>query len=174
MNSFMDIYFKAGMELASKSFDFRTIEEQKQLVDETLKVYLIEKLSEINSKSISEEAKNEISVEDLVMHLGEVIPTANHFDTLRHLTHFILNIAGEMQSWSIVWYSEKDPSFIDNPLVTFNDNGKLESLSTHEAQSYVQTFQQVYGVFREVFMTKGKMPQLTIGTKKLLEDKSSN
>lgn len=170
MVNLMDIYYKVGMSLAEQDFDFQEPEVKKQLVDTSLKTYLIEKISEINSTPALTDPENKISTEDLVDELGELISQENHFDTLRHLTHFILNIAGKMQSWSIVWYSEKDSSFIDNPLVVFNDNGKWESLTTHETQSYVQTFHQVYGAFKEVFMTKTKSPQLTIGTKQLLEN----
>lgn len=163
-----DIYFKVGMNLAKEDFDFRATEDQKELVDKHLKEYLKDKLSEITSSQIKD-SNNEVSVETLVDELGEQIPNERHFDTIRHLTHFILNIAGEMQSWSIVWYGENSPEYIDNSLVKFNINGKWESLTTHNDESYVTTFKQVYGVFKEKFMIKEKTPQLVIGTRKTSE-----
>lgn len=165
-----DIYFKVGMNLAKEDFDFRATEDQKELVDKHLKEYLKDKLSEITSSQIKD-SNNEVSVEILVDELGEQIPNERHFDTIRHLTHFILNIAGEMQRWSIVWYGENSPEYIDNSLVKFNINGKWESLTTHNDESYVTTFKQVYGVFKEVFMSKEKTPQLKIYSKQLLENK---
>lgn len=158
-----DIYFKVGMNLAKEDFDFRATEDQKELVDKHLKEYLKDKLSEITSSQIKD-SNNEVSVETLVDELGEQIPNERHFDTIRHLTHFILNIAGEMQSWSIIWYGECNPEYIDNSLIKFNTNGKLESLTTHNDESYLTTFKQVYGVFKEKFMIKEKTPQLVIGT----------
>ena len=165
-----DIYFKVGMNLVKEDFDFRATEDQKELVDKHLKEYLKDKLSEITSSQIKD-SNNEVSVEILVDELGEQIPNERHFDTIRHLTHFILNIAGEMQGWSIIWYGECNPEFIDNSLIKFNINGKLESLTTHNDESYVTTFKQVYGVFKEVFMSKEKTPQLKIYSKQLLENK---
>ena len=164
-----DIYSKVGIKLAMQDFDLATPEEKKQLVDTNIKTYLIEKISEINETATFEDPENAISVEELVTKLGELIPTNSHFDTLRHLTHFILNIAGEMQMHSIVWYSETEADFIDNPLVEFGINGKWESLITHEKHSYVETFHQVYGVFREVFMTKNNPKQPTMRIKQILE-----
>lgn len=164
-----DIYSKVGIKLAMQDFDHATRDEQKQLVDKDLKTYLIEKISEICKTPTFEDPENVISVEELVTQLGELIPTDRHFDTLRHLTHFILNIAGEMQMHSIVWYSENDSEFIDNPQVLFDIDGKWESLTTHENHSYVQTFHQTYGIFKEVFMTKNKTAQLAMKAKQLLE-----
>ena len=170
MFEFRDIYFKVGINLAKNNFDFRTTGVQKEQVDKYLKVYLIDKLNEINSSQINN-SNNEITVETLVDELGDLIPQERHFDTIRHLTHFILNIAGEMQSWSIVWYSENNPEFIDNALVKFKYDGKWESLTTHNDESYVKTFKQVYGIFKEKFMVKEKIPQLVIARRQLLEDK---
>ena len=171
MNDFRDIYYKVGIKLAEEHFDFRTTEEQKELVDKHLKNYLLEKLSEVTKTSTFIDSTNEVPIETLVDELGNQIPEEGHFDTMRHLTHFILNIAGEMQGWSIIWYGECNPEFIDNSLIKFNINGKLESLTTHNDESYVTTFKQVYGVFKEVFMSKEKTPQLKIYSKQLLENK---
>lgn len=170
MIELIDIYSKVGMKLAMQNFDFATVEEKKQLVDDNLKTYLIEKVSKINGTSTFVDSKNAISVEELVNLLGELIPTEKHFDTLRHLTHFILNIAGEMQMHSIVWYSKTDQEFVDKQEASFDSEGKWDSLTTHQEHSYVQTFHQVYGIFKEVFMAKSKTIQLEMKRPKLLEN----
>lgn len=171
MTELKDIYFKVGMNLAKEDFDFRATEDQKELVDKHLKNYLLEKLSEATTSSTFIDSTNEVPVETLVDELGKHIPEERYFDTMRHLTHFILNIAGEMQNWSIIWYGECNPEYIDNSLIKFNTNGKLESLTTHNDESYLTTFKQVYGVFKEVFMSKEKTPQLKVYSKNLLENK---
>lgn len=166
--SLMDVYGKVGYKLAEEKFDVQSPEIKKQLVDKNLKQYLIEKISKINEIPAFSDPDNEISVEDLVTQLGESIPAERHFDTLRHLTHFIINIAGEMQGWSIIWYSAEDPKFIDNPLASFDQDGKWNSITTHKDHPYVQTFRQVYGIFKEKFMVKNNNPQLTMRTNKQL------
>lgn len=163
--SLMDVYRNVGYKLAEESFDVQSTETKKQLVDMHLKQYLIEKISKMKGVPLFSDPSNEISVEDLVTQLGESIPMERHFDTLRHLTHFIINIAGEMQGWSITWSTEAKSEFIDNPLATFKEDGKWDSLITHEKHSHVKIFHQVYGIFKEKFMSKDKNPQLTIGTK---------
>ena len=82
---------------------------------------------------------------------------------MRHLTHFMLNIAGEMQGWSITWWDEQDEQFIDNPLIKFNEEGKIDSLTTHKSSSYVQTFKFVHDVFTSSFMNeKNQNKQYTL------------
>lgn len=155
MANLRDIYFKVGKNLFEKEFDFKTTEEKKTLVEGNLKNYVAGKIVEEDLEKATELSNNpQVSLDELVIMLGELIPREEHFDTIRHLTHFILNIAGEMQGWSIVWYEEQDAKFVDNPLIKFNEAGKIESLTSHKETSYVQTFQFVHEVFKESFMTK--------------------
>ena len=164
MANLMDIYYKVGKSLYEKEFAFKTTEEKKVLVEGNLKNYVAGKIAEESTtKAIELSNNSKVSLDELVIMLGELIPTEEHFDTIRHLTHFILNIAGEMQGWSIVWYEEQDAEFVDNPLMNFNEAGKIESLTTHKETSYVQTFQFVHEIFKETFMTKKKVQkQLTL------------
>ena len=148
-----DVYFKVGKDLYQHAFDIEPVERKKKLVAACLKTYLASKIAEESTEQaliLSE--KEEVSVCDLVEMLGELIPEEEHFDTMRHLTHFMLNIAGEMQGWAIVWYDEQDEAFIDNSLMTFNEAGKIESLTTHKNSSYVQTFKFVNEIFNSAFM----------------------
>lgn len=155
MTQLTDIYYKAGKDLADHSFYAADTQRKKKLVDASLKNYVTTKIIEEDfEKAFLLYNDPETSVEELVELLGEIIPREQHFDTMRHLTHFILNIAGEMQGWSVVWYQDEDVSFVDNSLAKFNENGKLESLTTHKETSYVDTFKFVHGLFNEVFMEK--------------------
>lgn len=164
MANLMDIYYKVGKNLYEKDFDFKSTEEKKILVEGNLKNYVAGKIAEESTMKATELSNNpQVTLDELVIMLGDLIPKEEHFDTMRHLTHFILNIAGEMQGWSIVWYEEQEPEFIDNPLVKFNEAGKIESLTSHKETSYVQTFQFVHEIFKETFMTKKKVQkQLTL------------
>lgn len=153
MANLRDIYFKVGKDLYQHAFDIEPIGRKKELVDDCLKKYLIYKVVEENAAVASKIGKAEsISVEDLVEMLGDLIPREEHFDTMRHLTHFMLNIAGEIQGWSITWWDEQDIAFLDNPSINFNEEGKIDALTTHKDSSYVQTFRFVYEVFKDTFM----------------------
>ena len=159
-----DIYFKVGKDLYQHSFDIEPVGRKKQLVEGCLKTYLATKIAEESTQQalvLSE--KEEVSVDELVEILGELIPEEQHFDTMRHLTHFMLNIAGEMQGWSITWWDEQDEQFIDNPLIKFNEAGKIESLTTHKESSYVDTFKFVHDIFTNQFMKeKNQNKQYTL------------
>lgn len=153
-----DIYFKVGSSLARDDFDFKNVEEKKMLVDKELKNYLIEKINENGTKLISESSHNDgITTNDLVEVLASIIPEDKHFDTLRHLTHFIVNIAGEMQGHSIMWWSENEDSYKNLPVASFNENGLWDDIHTHEDDLYVKTFEFVYDLFVNSFMKKAKV-----------------
>ena len=153
MISLRDIYYKVGKRLQEQDFDILPIEIKKQLVEENLKSYLLEKVAEGTNKELTSIEK-EVTTDDLVTILGDIIPKEKHFDELRHLTHFILNIAGEMQGWSITWWDSSEAEYIDNPLAEFNDFGKWESLTSNKETSYVQTFHFVNNIYKEKFMEK--------------------
>lgn len=150
-----DIYFKVGKDLYTHAFDIEPDGRKKKLVDACLKTYLASKIAEESTEqALVLSDKEDVSVDDLVEMLGDLIPEEEHFDSMRHLTHFLLNIAGEMQGWSITWWDEQDEQFIDNPLIKFNEAGKIESLTTHKQSSYVQTFKFVHDVFTNSFMNE--------------------
>lgn len=154
----MDVYHTVDEYLLKRNFDGVTLEEQKSLVEEGLKEYVLEKIWERDAVKGSNlrPKKDEISLDDLVTILGELIPKEEHNSTLRHLTHYILNVAGCMQGFSITWWEEKNPDLIKNPVVQFNIAGKWDSLTCHRETSYVQTFHFVHQTFREEFMQKQK------------------
>jgi len=153
-----DIYFKVGSQLTERGFYDKNIEEKKQLVDSCLKDYAIEKIAELGIASVlTSEYKDQVSLEDLVGVLGALIPEDQYFDTLRHLTHFTIMTAGDMQGRSIVWWSEEDKGCKGIPNAIFDEYGSWDSLSTHKDDSYVDTFNFTYDVFMNRFMTKQKV-----------------
>lgn len=164
MANLRDIYYRVGKDLHQHNFDTENIERKKKLVEGCLKTYLASKIAEESTEQalvLSE--KEDVTVEELVEMLGELIPEEQHFDTMRHLTHFLLNIVGEMQGWSITWWDEQDEQFIDNSLLQFNSSGKIESLTTHKQTSYVHTFKFVYEIFNSSFLNeKNSNKQLTL------------
>lgn len=164
MADLRDIYFVVGKNLFEKDFDHQTTEQKKKLVEGSLKTYVASKIVRESTEQAFKLSENpNVSLDELVELLGELIPEEKHFDTMRHLTHFMLNIAGEMQGWSITWWDEQDEQFIDNPLIKFNEEGKIDSLTTHKSSSYVQTFKFVHDVFTSSFMNeKNQNKQYTL------------
>lgn len=171
MANLRDIYYKVGKDLYEHDFYIQATEQKKKMVDASLKVYLANKIAEESTEKVLMLSSNpDISVDELVVLLGDLIPQEEHFDTMRHLTHFILNIAGEMQGWSIIWWEDQDAEFIDNPLVKFNEAGKWESLTTNKETSYIQTFQFVHEIYKDTFMEKApKNKQLTLKDTNMVE-----
>lgn len=174
MREFNDVYFKVDSEIVQNGFWEEDIKGKGGLVEDGLKKYILEKISAFdNTKLLPEDKREEVSLDDLVEILGELIPQEEHFHTLRHLTHYLLNIAGTIQGYSIVWVGDNSQETLNNPLVTFDSDKHWDSLTTHEEESYVRTFEFAHEIFNNYILGKGlKTPQLVVTKKNL--SKSDN
>lgn len=172
MINMSDIYYTIDSYMVENGFNKTNIEGKKALLESGLKKYMSNKITSIDpSKSIKDDDLDNISVNDLAITLGELIPEEEHTDTLRHLTHYVLGVAGAVQGYSIVWFTEDEPTYIASPLVEFTEQGKWDSLKTHRDTSYVTAFEFAYDVFKNTLMSKTKdNKQLVLTRNQLLKD----
>ena len=150
--TFTDIYYKVDSKIVAQGFDQKDIEEQKQLIDKELKNYMLEKIDRLGIPGVlTSEHKDEVSAYQLAEVLGTLIPANEHFETIRHLTHYVTQIAGALQCHSVVWWSSED-DVLGEPEVTFNKEGKWDDLNTHPQESYIKVFETAYDTFQNKFM----------------------
>lgn len=156
-----DIYSRVDLGIVNRGFWKVNIDEKKELIDSELKRYITLKLKELgNNTSLLSEKENSTSVNDLLKILARVIPEEDHFDNLGHFTHYILAVAGSLQNYSICWWVEEDEELINMPLIEFDDNGLWTNLKTHKETDFLKTFDFVYDVFINNFMTKNNPKSL--------------
>ena len=154
MVSINDIYFKIDSSIVPQGFWEANTEAKKKLIDNELKKYIIDKIQELRGTTgIISEADKEYNVAELLEILAGLIPKEQHFDTLRHFTHYILQVAGTLQNWAISWWKEDEES-IQYPFVEFDENNFWQDLKTHKDTDYVKTFNFVYDIFNNAFMIK--------------------
>lgn len=150
-----DIYYGVDSYIVANGFYRTDLNGKKQLVDEGIKKYLITKISEFDStKTLPEEKSSEVTVEELIDLLGEIIPKQDHKQKIAHLTHYIKGMSGFLQNWSVTWWQENDEALIDAPLIEFNADGKWDSIKTHEQTSYTETAKFAYTVFKNNLFKK--------------------
>ena len=114
--------------------------------------YIIEKIQLLYSnKMICEGVCEELNFLDLFDELVSMIPKEKYFDTIRFYTHYILEISGSLQGWSIPWMSDSDQTELE---VSFNKEGKCDKLNTPLNEDYVKTFKFVHDVFQNNFIMK--------------------
>lgn len=150
---FMDIYYAVDHNLIESDYYGKDIDGKKKLIDKCLKEYAISKILEINSQKENMNYDN-LSLNELIEILSNLIPKEKHFDTIRHFTHYILNVAGNLQNFGIIWMVEEKEELIQKPEANFNIEGKWENLITHENTSYLEVFNHVYHIFQNEFMLK--------------------
>lgn len=147
-----DIYYKINSKLDINNFNKMDMESKKEIIDKELKQYIIEKTSKLSNTNYLENQQKEMDTLQAFKILANNIPKEQHFNTIRHFIHYILNIASFMQGWEITWYIEERESLIEYPEVVFNEQGLLDQLITHEKTDYIKSFAFTYDIFRNNFM----------------------
>lgn len=148
-----DIYSKLNPILLKNNYHNLDIKGKKTLIDKALKVYIISKLDEIGKLNLLKEDNTEkLSVGDLLEILANEILEDKHHNTLNHFVHLILNLAGNLQGFDILWWEEEDENLIENPIIDFNEIGLLNQIKTHKNTPYVKAFNLVYYAFMNEFM----------------------
>lgn len=163
-----DIYIRMDNELLKEDYWDLNMDDKKELIDKALKKYIIFKINEINSNALRETNK-EMSTIELFELLSSLISKEEHFDTIRHFTHYILQICSNLQGWSILWWGEEDDELVKNPLVEFDIDGKWNKLVTDNRTDLVKTFKFVYHIFKTEFMVvkKDEIKKLKFGLKEI-------
>ncbi|MEG1310152.1 MAG: hypothetical protein RSD06_04680 [Bacilli bacterium] len=163
MISINDIYSKMDSNIILQGFWDKDIEVKKKLIDNELKKYITSKIQGVNGTiSITNSEEGDPNVPSLLQKLANLIPREQHFDTLRHFIHYIVQVAGTLQGWSIIWWVEDDEELIDSPLIEFDENGLWSNLKTHENTDYIKTFNFVYDIFSNNFMKENTPKRLTM------------
>lgn len=162
MNLINDIYYRMDSSIVKQNFWKLDIEEKKSLIDKELKKYIISKLNLLKLPQLSVEEIDSLNVGELLLILANNIPKEEHFNTLRHFTHYILQVAGTLQGWSIIWWEEDNEKLEKSPIIEFNEFGFWNSLKTHENTDYVKTFNFVYDIFNNQFMIKQHKKELVL------------
>ena len=151
MISTSDIYFRIDSNLVCQNFWQNDIEEKKRLIDSELKKYIISKIQELNVELLENEINN-LSVIELLHILALNIPLDQPHTILNHFIHYIIQVAGNLQNWTICWWVENDEKLITEPLIEFDKNGLWDNLKTHEQTDYIKIFGLVYGTLNNYFL----------------------
>ena len=156
MKTYEDIYYKSNKEIGTKLYDEKSIGGKKAIVNKFVKNYMLEKISELGFPDVLDSPhKDEVSIYDLIDVLGDLIPEENHFDTLRHLTHYMLMAADNIQLFPINWWNSEDDT-LGEPTATFTETGKWDKIDTHPNESYVTTFKFTYDLFQNKLANTSK------------------
>lgn len=148
-----DIYYKIRVDY---SFYDESIESQREILDKKLREYLINKIIEIYDNKLEIADLESLTIKELIIMLMNQIPDNEYSKNLVHVIHAIINFAGTMQSYSVVWKEEKDNELIKNPKVIFDEEGKWLELITHNNTPYEIIFDITYNTFLNEFMKNNK------------------
>lgn len=148
-----DIYLEMDLKVLLQNFWYLSIEDKKKLIDKELKNYILCKIESIDVKLIGKLDDKELSAPELLGILADIIPVDQKFEILRHFTHYVIALVGNLQNWSVIWWVEEDEELINSQVLEIEDETWKE-LKTHKDTDYVKTFSFVYDMFMSSFMVK--------------------
>jgi len=151
-----DIIPSIGEPLLEQDFWSKTPDEQAEMINAELKKYLINKINQIGAR-VPEDIE-ELTATQIFQTLADAIPKEDHFEQLRHVPHYILGVASDLQGWHIEWCSNDNEKYINQPESVFYGEGEWEgkyfwkSFTSHSKTECVKDFDVIYNVFNTVFI----------------------
>lgn len=151
-----DIYYKVDIKIMDRGFYESDIQTKKALIEEGLFNYTVTKLKELGITDICCDKKQNDLISMLEYVDSRIIDLKEKDDFFSNYTHYILNVAGGIQGFGIVWYQSNDNDLLEQPLIDFNIDGKWDSLKTHQNTSPIQTTLFVLDVFKNQLCIENK------------------
>lgn len=153
MTNTKDIYYKMNQRLIEENYWALNMKEKKELINNELIKYTVTKIQEFNPHFKYDQS---MDITTLLEIFNNLIDEEEKFETLRHFTHLILNIASSFQEYEIIWWVESDKDLIDNPICDFNEENKWNTLTTHQKTDLIKTFKLVNETFNNNFLNHNK------------------
>lgn len=113
--------------------------EQKQIICECLREYLVTKVAEIRS-DIDLFDKDCL---ELVSILNSSVDQSEKCDSLSHIIHYLLSAISIVQEFLVTWEIDSNKNEADDPILQFNHH-ILDKLQTGEIFNIYKTFGILY------------------------------
>ncbi len=147
-----DIYITINKKLFTNNFWSIDIEKKKELINKELINYTLLKINELGLGKYINDKQSEVSLESLFKSIDinlKTLEEKNEF--FRHYTHYILDVAGTLQRWEILWWEEDKKELINSPLIKFDDYGRWDKVYSHSQTPPLQITLFVLDVFNNQF-----------------------
>lgn len=144
-NSMNDIYHIIDNWLLISGYWDLDDEGKKLAIDKALREYLAHQICFYDlSGGATMPALVKSTPQTLMEGLEHLVDSKYHGETLRHVVHYIINVASNMQKYAIVWQVQEDEGLIQNPQVNYTSEGIWDSLVTHKDTKYSVAFKVAY------------------------------
>lgn len=132
-----NIYYSVDSYLLNNGFIYGTLDEKKELTIEGLKLYLAQKITDINPMTIlSRQDIENISINDIIDLLTETLPEEEHEENLSNVVRYIIFNASKLQGKKIAWERETSEDLDNGVSIEFTTKGNIKTVKTHTYPSY--------------------------------------
>lgn len=139
-----DIFYAIMLE---RPFTYESTDEKRNILDDLLIKYLRNKVSESYHGIVSPKELKIFTTKELAYMLFKQIPEIDHKEKIGNIIHAMLGFTSTIQEFSVVWFEEDDETFINNPGIVFDKEGRWSELKTHKNSNYEALFKIVYDTF---------------------------
>lgn len=137
-----DLITKTNGALLAVNYFNISSEEKPQVVEGALKYYTLSKINGIGTEF------EDLSFEALLEKINKNLLKSEKKALFNAYIHFILQMINDIQHYEVIWEIGQSEALINQPLATFNNEGLLDKLVTHEKTESLATLLFILDIFK--------------------------
>lgn len=131
------IYRNVDSYLINNGYIYASVDEKKEMTIDGLKLYLGQKLTDINpSIVLSKKQIEQLSINEIIDLITQTLPEEEHEENLSNVVKYLISNATALQGKKITWEREDNEDLDNGVSVEFTTKGRIRTIKTHTYPSY--------------------------------------
>lgn len=132
-----NIYQCVDSYLINNGFIYASLDEKKELTLDGLKLYLGQKVTDVNPTMVlSKKQIESLSINEVIDLLTETLPLEEHEENFANVVRYLIGNASDLQGKKITWEREESEDLDNGVSIEFNEKGRIKTVKTHVYPSY--------------------------------------
>lgn len=151
------IYRNVDSYLINNGFIYASVDEKKEMTIDGLKLYLGQKLTDINpSIVLSKKQIEQLSINEIIDLITETLPEEEHEENLSNVVKYLISNATALQGKKIAWERETSEDLDNGVSIEFTTKGNIKTVKTHTYPSYNYVLRFLIDIYQCPLFTKQK------------------
>ena len=159
-----NIYRSVDSYLINNGFIYASLDEKKEMTIDGLKLYLGQKVTDVNPTIIlSKKQIEDLNINEVIDLITTTLPINEHEENLANVVRYLISNASELQGKKIIWEREDNEDLDNGVSVEFTQKGRIKTVKTHVYPSYNYVLRFLVDIYQCPLFIRPK--QLTKGKK---------
>ena len=152
-----NIYQCVDSYLINNGFIYASLDEKKELTIDGLKLYLGQKITDVNPTMVlSKKQIESLSINEVIDLLTETLPVEEHEENFANVVRYLIGNASDFQGKKITWERETSEDLDNGVSIEFNNKGNITTVKTHTYPSYNYVLRFLIDIYQCPLFVKQK------------------